>query len=75
MVYLDECRFSRHPMPYAWQWRGQPPVELPAVHGREGYSVPGFWQPGAPGQPLDAYVRTGALTAGLFVLAVDEFVE
>ena len=40
-----------------------------------GYSAPGFWQPGAPDQPLDAYVRTRALTADLFVLAVNEFVE
>ena len=76
VVYRDECRFSRQaPVPYAWQRRGQPPVELPAVRGRGGYSVLGFWQPGAPGQPLDAYVRTGALTADLFVLAVNEFVE
>ena len=76
VVYLDECRFSRQaPVPYAWQRRGQPPVELPAVRGGGGYSVLGFWQPGAPGQPLDAYVRTGALTADLFVLAVNEFAE
>ena len=76
MVYLDECRFSRQaPVPYAWQRRGLPPVERPAVRGGGGYSVLGFWQPGAPGQPLDAYVRTGALTADLFVLAVNEFVE
>jgi hypothetical protein len=40
-----------------------------------GYSVLGFWQPGAPSQPLDAYVRTGTLTADLFVLAVNEFAE
>ena len=45
------------------------------MHGRGGYAVLGFWQPGAPGQPLDAYVRTGALTADLFVLAVNEFAE
>ena len=70
MVYQDECRFSRQvSVPYAWQRRGQPPVELPAVRGRGGYSVPGFWQPGVPGQPLDAYVRTEALIADLFVLA------
>ena len=76
VVYLDECRFScQAPVPYAWQRRGQPPVELAAVRGRGGYSVLGFWQPGAPGQPLDAYVRTEALTADLFVLAVNEFVE
>ena len=76
MVYLDECRFSRQaPVPYTWQRRGQPPVGLPAVRGRGGYSVLGFWQPGAPGQPLDAYVRTGPLTADLFVRAVNEFVE
>ena len=76
VVYLDECRFSRQaPVPCAWQRRGQPPVELPAVRGGGGYSVLGFWQPGGPGQPLDAYVRTGALTADLFVLAVNEFAD
>jgi hypothetical protein len=44
VVYLDECRFSRQaPVPYAWQRRGQPsvelPAELPAVRGGGGYSV------------------------------------
>lgn len=74
VVYLDECRFSRQaPVPYAWQRRGQPLVKLPAMRGGGGYSVLGFWQPGAPSQPLDAYVRTGALTADLFMLAVNEF--
>ena len=44
VAYLDECRFSRQaPVPYAWQRRGQPPVELPAVCGRGGDSVLGFW--------------------------------
>ena len=40
-----------------------------------GYAVPGFWQPEAPSQPLDAYMCTGVLTTDLFVLAVDEFAE
>ena len=76
MVYLNECRFSRQaPVPHAWQRRGQPPVELPAVRSGGGYSVPGFWQPGAPSQPLDAYIRTRVLTTDLFVLAVNEFAE
>ena len=40
VVYLDKCRFLRQaPVPYAWQ----PPIELPAVRGRRGYSVFGFW--------------------------------
>jgi hypothetical protein len=74
VVYVDECRFSRQaPVPYAWQVRGQPPVALPAVRGNGGHSVLGFWQAGASGQPLTAYTRAGALTADLFVLAVDEF--
>jgi len=74
VVYVDECRFSRHaPVPYAWQRRGQPPVELPAVRGRGGHSVLGFWQAAVVGQPLVAYQRAGALTADLFALAVDEF--
>ena len=76
VVYVDECRFSRQaPVPYAWQRRGQPPVELPAVRGGGGHSVLGFWQAHAPGQPLQAYVRAGALTADLFVLAVTDFVH
>jgi len=76
VVYVDECRFSRQaPVPYAWQVRGQPPVELPAVREAGGYSVLGFWQAKGLGQPLDAYVKPGTLTADLFVLAVNEFVE
>ena len=76
VVYVDECRFSRQaPVPYAWQVRGQPPVPLPAVRGAGGHSVLGFWQAGGAGQPLAAYVRAGALTADLFVLAVDDFCQ
>lgn len=72
--YADECRFSRQaPVPYAWQVRGQPPVELPAVRGRGGCSVLGFWQAGVGGQPVVAYQRAGSFTADLFALAVDEF--
>ncbi|WP_182888256.1 IS630 family transposase [Hymenobacter rubripertinctus] len=76
VVYVDECRFSRQaPVPYAWQRRGQPPVALPAVRGSGGHSVLGFWQAHAPGQPLQAYVRAGSLTADLFVLAVHDFAQ
>ena len=76
MVYVDACRFSRQaPVPYAWQRRGQPPVELPAARGGGRHSVLGFRQAGGPGQPLHAYRRAGALTADLFVLAVDEFCQ
>lgn len=76
VVYVDECRFSRQaPVPYAWQRRGQPPVELPAVRGAGGHSVLGFWQAHAPGQPVQAYVREGSLTADLFVLAVHDFCQ
>jgi len=49
-------------------------VALPAVRGAGGHSVLGFWQAHAPGQPLQAYVRAGALTADLFVRAVNDFV-
>lgn len=59
-------------MPYAWQQRGQPPVELPAVRGRGGCSVLGFWQAAGGGQPVVAYQRAGSFTADLFALAVDE---
>lgn len=73
VYYADECRFSRQaPVPYAWQRRGQPPVELPAVRGRGGCSVLGFWQAGGSGQPLLAWQRLGSFTADLFALAVDE---
>lgn len=74
VYYGDECRFSRQaPVPYAWQRRGQAPVELPAVRGSGGHSVLGFWQAGVAGQPPWAWQRAGSLTADLFVLAVDEF--
>lgn len=76
VVYVDECRFSRQaPVPYAWQRRGQPPVELPAVRGRGGHSVLGFWQAHVPAQPVHTYVREGSFTADLFVLAVNEFYQ
>lgn len=76
VVYVDECRFSRQaPVPYAWQRRGQPPVELPAVREAGGYPVLGFWPANGAGQPLDACVKAGALTADMFVLAVNEVVE
>lgn len=76
VVYVDECRFSRQaPVPYAWQRRGQPPVCLPAVRGRGGHSVLGFWQAHVPGQPVQAYLREGSLTADLFVLAVHDFCQ
>lgn len=74
VYYADECRFSRQaPVPYAWQRRGQPPVELPAVRGRGGCSVLGFWQAAVGTAPVVAYQRAGSFTADLFALAVDEF--
>ncbi len=76
VVYVDECCFSRQaPVPCAWQRRGQPPVELPAVRGSGGHSVLGFWQAHAPRQPLPAYARPGTLTAAPFVLAVTDFAQ
>jgi len=76
VVYADECRFSRQaPVPYAGQVRGQPPVPLPAERGGGGYSVLGLWQAQAPGQPLTSYVLPGALTAELFVAALDEYAQ
>lgn len=72
VVYADECRFSRQaPVPYAWQVRGQPPVTLPAERGG-GWTVLGLWQARAANQPLTSYVLPGALTAELFVAALDE---
>ena len=78
VVYVDECRVSRQaPVPYAWQVRGQPAVGLPAERGAGGYSVLGFWQPGAA-DPANAFVgllSETAWTAELFVKAVDEQVS
>jgi hypothetical protein len=77
VVYVDECRVSRQaPVPYAWQVRGQPAVGLPAERGAGGYSVLGFWQPGAtdPAQAFTALLSETAWTAELFVQAVDEFI-
>ena len=75
VVYADECRFSRQaPVPYAWQVRGAAPVPLPAEREAGGQSVLGFWQPGAPGQPLSAYALAGAWNAEAFAAATDEFV-
>lgn len=72
LVFADECRFSRNaPVPYAWQRRGQPPVELPAQRG--GWSVLGLWQAYAPTQPLWSWRLPGALNAELFVAAIDEW--
>lgn len=78
--YADEVRFSRQaPVPYAWQRRGQPPVELPAERGATGgYSVLGFWQPGDPQgtgrQAFTGWLSHTAFTAELFVAAVNEWV-
>lgn len=77
LIYVDECRLSRQaPVPYAWQVRGQPAVGLPAEREAGGYSVLGFWQPGAadPTQAFTGLLSETAWTAELFVKAVDEFV-
>lgn len=72
LVFADECRFSRYaPVPYAWQVRGQPPVELPAE--RDGCSVLGLWQAYAPQQPLACWRLAGALTGEVFVAAIEEW--
>ena len=76
VVYVDECRVSRQaPVPYAWQVRGQPAVCLPAERGAGGYSVLGFWQPGAadPARAFVGLLSETAWTAELFVKAVDEY--
>ena len=75
VVYVDECRVSRQaPVPYAWQVRGQPAVALPAERGAGGYSVLGFWQPGAadPARAFVGLLSETAWTAERFVKAVDE---
>ena len=45
------------------------------MRGSGGHSVLGLWPAAAPGRLLYAYQRAGALTADLFVLAVDEFAQ
>ena len=75
VVYVDECRVSRQaPVPYVWQVRGQPAVGLPAERGASGYSVLGFWQPGAvdPARAFVGLLSETAWTAELFFKAVDE---
>ena len=44
------------------------------MRGAGGHSVLGFWQ-ATPRPALHAYARAGALTADLFVLAVNEFCQ
>lgn len=76
VYYVDECRVSRQaPVPYAWQRRGQPAVELPAERGAGGYSLLGFWQPGGPATSatFTGLVSETAWTGELFAQAVDEF--
>lgn len=76
VYYVDECRVSRQaPVPYAWQQRGQPAVEVPAERGAGGYSLLGFWQPGgpAPSASFTGLVSETAWTGELFAQAVDEF--
>jgi len=76
VYYVDECRVSRQaPVPYAWQLRGQPAVELPAERGAGAYSLLGFWQPGGPATPahFTGLVSETAWTGELFAQAVDEF--
>lgn len=62
-------------MPCVWQFRGQPPLDLLAVRVCGRHSLLGFWQTHALGQPLQAYVQAGALTADLLVLAVNDFCQ
>jgi hypothetical protein len=51
-------------------------VGLPAERGAGGYSVLGFWQPGAadPTQAFTSLLSQTAWTAERFVKAVDEFI-
>jgi hypothetical protein len=70
------CRVSRQtPVPYAWQLRGPPAVELPAERGAGGYSLLGFWQPGGPATApaFTGLVSEAAWTGELFAQAVDAF--
>lgn len=64
---------GRH-LPYAWQRRGQPAVELPAERGAGGYSLLGFWQPGGPatGPAFTGLLSETVWTGELFAQAVDE---
>lgn len=77
LYYADEVRFSRQaPVPYAWQYRGEPPVGLPAERGAGGgHSVLGMWRPGVAAQPFIGLLSDTAFTAELVVGALDEFSE
>ena len=86
--YTDECRFSRlAPLTHAWQKRGQRAQPLPAVRGKGGYSMLGFWcEPPATTTATAITTATAttaatfpywtsetAFTAELWVKAVDEW--
>jgi transposase len=76
--YTDECRFSRQaPLSHAWQPRGQRAVGVPAVRGKGGYSMLGFWCPQAPAQAtapaFHYWTSETAFTAELWVKAVEDW--
>ena len=78
--YTDECRFSRQaPVSHAWQQRGASAVTVPAVRGKGGYSMLGFWcteaaTEAATETPLFRWwTSESAFNAALWLAAVEEW--
>jgi hypothetical protein len=78
--YTDECRFSRQaPVSHAWQRRGASAVTVPAVRGKGGYSMLGFWcteaaTEAATETPLFRWwTSETAFNATLWLAAVEEW--
>lgn len=73
--YTDECRFSRQaPLSHAWQLRGARACAVPAVRGKGGYSMRGFWrEPPTTATTFHYWTSETAFTAELWVKAVEEW--
>lgn len=78
--YTDECRFSRQaPLTHAWQIRGQRAQAVPAVRGKGGYSMLGFWcEPTATATDTATFhywTSETAFTAELWGKAVEQWLS
>lgn len=72
--YTDECRVSRQaPVSYAWQKRGGRAAPVPAVRGRGGYSLLGFWQPFAAQQAFVSFSSATAFSAALWCACLEQW--
>ena len=76
--YINECRFSRQaPVSHAWQRRGASAVTVPAVRGKGGYSMLGFWcTEAATETPLFRWwTSETAFNATLWLAAVEDWLK